>query len=143
MCSSDLVFQGQMRRAYMASARFAINTTVGVAGIFDVATKWGFPKHEEDLGQTLAVWGAPEGPYLMLPVFGPSNPRDAVGLAGSFFLDPVNMVVTNDYPAVGRDSARARWFPTANRWQRTVIPRAFALSWHSSSAALLALSWLR
>jgi phospholipid-binding lipoprotein MlaA len=61
--------------------RFAVNTTVGVIGFFDPATGWGFPASEEDFGQTLAYWGVPSGPYLMLPLLGPSNPRDAAGMA--------------------------------------------------------------
>ena len=61
-------------------ARFAVNTTVGVLGFFDPATGWGFPASDEDFGQTLAVWGLPSGPYLVLPILGGSNPRDAVGL---------------------------------------------------------------
>src|SRR4051812_30846411 len=87
--------QGNWPRAGEALTRFAINSTVGVAGIFDVATRWGFPQHDEDFGQTLGVMGIPEGPYLMLPLFGPSNPRDAIGLAADFYLDPVNIIVTN------------------------------------------------
>lgn len=105
-------FQGNGRRAYSALARFTINTTVGVAGLFDFATRWGFPHHDEDLGQTFGAWGIGEGPYLMLPVFGPSNPRDAIGLAGDFFLDPVNIVVTDQRPFKG-DAGRLTWFPTA------------------------------
>lgn len=62
-------------------ARFAVNTTVGVLGFFDPATGWGFPASEEDFGQTLAHWGVPSGPYLTLPLLGPSNPRDAGGMA--------------------------------------------------------------
>jgi len=89
-------FQGRIERMYQAVARFAINSTVGILGIFDVATGWGFPQHEEDAGQTFATWGAPEGPYLMLPVFGPSNPRDTFGLAVDFLADPVNIVGRNN-----------------------------------------------
>lgn len=62
-------------------ARFGINTTVGILGFFDPATGWGFPASEEDFGQTLAYWGVPSGPYLVLPVLGPANPRDAAGIA--------------------------------------------------------------
>ena len=110
--------QGNPERAGEALARFAINTTVGVAGLFDVATGWGFPEHSEDLGQTMAVMGAPEGPYLVLPFFGPSNPRDAIGMAGDFFLDPVNIVVTNTsvpkhvHP-FSPHHQRLTWFPSA------------------------------
>lgn len=89
------VFQGELQRAYEASARFVINSTVGIVGLFDVATDWGFPHHEEDAGQTFAVWGAPGDPYLMLPVLGPSNPRDAAGTAVGYVADPVNFVIGN------------------------------------------------
>jgi phospholipid-binding lipoprotein MlaA len=89
-------FQGRPERTYMAAARFVINSTVGVLGLFDVATGWGYPHHDEDSGQTFAVMGAPEGPYLMLPIFGPSNPRDALGLVVDNFVDPVNIIGRNN-----------------------------------------------
>jgi len=60
-------------------ARFVVNTTVGLAGFFDPATHFGLEAHQEDFGQTLGVWGIPPGPYLVLPILGPSNPRDTVG----------------------------------------------------------------
>ena len=60
--------------------RFMINSTAGVAGFFDPATHLGMPESDEDFGQTLGVWGVPAGPYLVLPVLGPSNPRDTGGL---------------------------------------------------------------
>ena len=88
--ANDLM-QGEMTRAGETAARFVINSTIGVAGIADVAnSEFGIPRHGEDFGQTLAVWGVPEGPFLMLPVVGPSNPRDAVGLAvDNLVLDPI------------------------------------------------------
>ncbi len=61
--------------------RFAVNTTVGVAGFFDPASRWGLERREQDFGATLGVWGVPAGPYLVLPLLGPSSPRDAGGLA--------------------------------------------------------------
>jgi phospholipid-binding lipoprotein MlaA len=70
-----------------------MNTVMGLGGLIDVAGMHGIPFHDEDFGQTLAVWGVPDGPYLMLPVFGPSNPRDAVGLGAEFFADPVNRML--------------------------------------------------
>ncbi|WP_052214005.1 VacJ family lipoprotein [Belnapia sp. F-4-1] len=74
------MMQGQSRRAGDTLGRFVLNSTVGVAGIFDVAEAWfGVPRHSEDFGQTLATWGVGEGPYLVLPVLGPSNPRDLAG----------------------------------------------------------------
>jgi len=89
-------FQGRPDRVYQAVARFVINSTVGILGLFDVATGWGFPHHDEDSGQTFATMGAPEGPYLMLPIFGPSNPRDAFGLVVDYLVDPVNIVGRNN-----------------------------------------------
>ena len=64
--------------------RFVMNTTVGIAGIWDPAADVGLPAQNEDFGQTLGYWGVPPGPYLVLPILGPSNPRDLVGLAGDF-----------------------------------------------------------
>jgi phospholipid-binding lipoprotein MlaA len=76
------VLQGQPRRAGDTLGRFVLNSTLGLAGIFDVAEGWfGVPRHTEDFGQTLAVWGLGEGPYLFLPVLGPTNPRDLAGSA--------------------------------------------------------------
>lgn len=80
--------QGQLGRAGVSLGRFCLNTTVGLLGLFDVAKEVGMPRHKEDFGQTLAVWGIGEGPYLMLPVLGPSNPRDTVGLVVDYLLDP-------------------------------------------------------
>ncbi len=71
------ILQGKFAYAANDLTRFLINSTIGLAGIFDVATKIGLPRHEEDFGQTLALWGVPSGPYIMLPVLGPSSARDA------------------------------------------------------------------
>jgi phospholipid-binding lipoprotein MlaA len=84
------VLQGEMERAGTTAVRLVINSTVGVAGFRDQAAEWGFPYHNEDFGQTLAIWTVPGGPYVMLPVFGPSNPRDTVGIVVDFFVDPLN-----------------------------------------------------
>jgi phospholipid-binding lipoprotein MlaA len=74
------MLQGQPRRAGDTLGRFLLNTTVGVGGIFDVAGAWfGVQRHTEDFGQTLAVWGVGEGPYLFLPLVGPTNLRDLAG----------------------------------------------------------------
>jgi phospholipid-binding lipoprotein MlaA len=75
------VLQGNIGRAWNTTQRFAINTTVGVVGINDVATTSGKPHHYADLGQTFGVWGIPPGPAVQIPVLGPSNLRDAFGLA--------------------------------------------------------------
>ena len=84
------VMQGDFERAGVTIKRFGVNTVLGVGGIADVASMWGLEKHEEDFGQTLAVWGVEAGPYLMLPIIGPSSPRDAVGRVVDFALDPLN-----------------------------------------------------
>lgn len=86
------MMEGQPRRAGDTAMRFLINTTVGVLGIFDLAKEWGYPDHDADFGMTLAVWGLPDGPFLFLPVFGPSNPRDAVGLGVDVAMDPFTWV---------------------------------------------------
>jgi phospholipid-binding lipoprotein MlaA len=87
--ANDLL-QFEFKRAFTTFNRFAINTTVGVLGIGDAAAEWGLEKHKEDLGQTFAVWGVGEGFYLVLPLMGPSNPRDAIGKFADGYLDPVN-----------------------------------------------------
>lgn len=86
------IAQGEPDRFGNSVARFFINTLLGFFGTFDPAARMGFPAHEEDAGQTFARWGAGEGPYIMLPIFGPSNLRDTLGFAVDSFLDPVNYV---------------------------------------------------
>lgn len=71
--------QGKFADGARDTARFVINTTIGLAGLFDPATDIGLPKNDEDFGQTLGTWGVPEGPYLMVPVFGPYTLRDGFG----------------------------------------------------------------
>ncbi|TVR78276.1 MAG: VacJ family lipoprotein [Rhodospirillales bacterium] len=89
---NDLL-QGRPDRAGTTLARFMVNTTLGVGGVHDAATNLGWERHEADFGQTLAVWGLGEGPYLVLPFLGPSNPRDAVGLGvDSTVLDPLGFI---------------------------------------------------
>ncbi len=86
------VLQAHPRKAGNTMMRLLINTTVGVGGVFDVASGWGFPDHDTDFGLTLAVWGTPTGPFLFLPVLGPSDPRDAVGFGVNVVLDPFTWV---------------------------------------------------
>jgi phospholipid-binding lipoprotein MlaA len=74
------LLQGKLDKSVMMSFRFAWNSVFGVAGILDMATELGIERFPEDFGQTLGVWGVAPGPYLVLPVFGPSTVRDAVGL---------------------------------------------------------------
>jgi len=89
------ILQGDFERAIATLVRFLINTTAGIFGFNDTAGDLDLEFHDEDFGQTLAVWNMPEGPYLMLPVFGPSNPRDAIGRVVDFFIDPLNIWAKN------------------------------------------------
>jgi phospholipid-binding lipoprotein MlaA len=82
--------------------RFTVNTTVGVLGFFDPAGGWGMPRHEQDFGQTLAHWHVPSGPYLVLPLLGPSNPRDAVGLGADYAFSVVPFFVDQAFLWGGR-----------------------------------------
>lgn len=94
---ANALLQGDFDQAGTTFGRFVLNSTVGFFGMFDVADQGaGLEKRSEDFGQTLAVWGLGEGPYLMLPIFGPSNPRDATGLIVDFFIDPFGYVFDND-----------------------------------------------
>ncbi|MGZ5030321.1 MAG: MlaA family lipoprotein [Methylobacter sp.] len=85
---NDLL-QLKMTQGGMDASRFLINTTVGVAGFIDVAKMIDLPKHNEDFGQTLGFWGVPSGNYLVLPFFGASSPREAVGAVGDALLNPL------------------------------------------------------
>jgi len=82
------VLQGKFKQTLQDTGRFLLNSTAGLFGFFDVATPIGLPHHDEDLGQTLAHWGVPSGPYLVLPVLGPSTVRDAGGLYADLYADP-------------------------------------------------------
>ena len=85
--ANDLL-QGDLDRAETTFMRFLINSTLGVAGIFDVASDFGYEYHDEDFGQTLGVWGVGEGFYLVLPLLGPSSARDTVGIVVDSYMDP-------------------------------------------------------
>lgn len=91
LLASD-VLQARPARAGDTLMRLLINTTIGVGGIFDVATDWGWPSHEGDAGMTLALWGIPDGPYLFLPVLGPSSPRSAVGFGLDYAASPTSWI---------------------------------------------------
>ena len=84
------ILQGKPKRAQETINRFLVNSTIGLLGFVDIATRLGFPEHQEDYGQTLAVWGVPAGPYIVLPLLGPSTLRDAVGKVPEFYIaDPL------------------------------------------------------
>jgi len=90
--ANDLL-QGEWDRAETTFMRFLINSTIGVAGIFDVAAEWGYEYHSEDFGQSMATWGVGEGFYLVLPLLGPSSARDAVGIVVDSYIDPWSYVL--------------------------------------------------
>jgi phospholipid-binding lipoprotein MlaA len=104
--------QFKFGKAVSDVGRIMVNTTFGVAGIFDVASGWGLEKHDEDFGQTLGYWGVGDGPFLMLPFLGPSNVRDTVGLVAYYRLDPVvnlgNVPARNSLSALRFVDRRAR-----------------------------------
>ena len=80
--------QAEAGKAATEVARFGVNTTVGLAGLFDPASHFGLGKYDEDLGQMMGRWGIPGGPYWVLPILGPSNPRDTAGFVAQRFLNP-------------------------------------------------------
>ncbi|GAB4465138.1 MAG: hypothetical protein OHK0044_03390 [Burkholderiaceae bacterium] len=97
--AANNLLQGKPVEAVSDICRIAINTTIGLLGCFDVASKMGLEKHNEDFGQTLGRWGLGSGAYLVLPVLGPSTVRDAVGRVPDAYVDPAR---------AGGDSVRAR-----------------------------------
>ena len=104
------VLQGEIKYAFNDAGRFVINTTIGLFGLIDVASKMGLEKHEEDFGQTLGVWGFDSGPYIMIPFLGPSNPRDLLSrpitsfLSGTFAMEDNDVKIT----LVGIDALETR-----------------------------------
>ena len=90
--AANSLLQLKMQQAGQDVARIVVNSTVGVLGLFDVATGIGLDKHDEDFGQTLGYWGLGDGPYIVLPILGPSNVRDSVGWVGDFYTWPVTYV---------------------------------------------------
>jgi phospholipid-binding lipoprotein MlaA len=84
------VLQGKLAQAFRTLDRFILNSTLGIAGVMDVATNMGRPREAEDFGQTLARWGVKSGPYMVLPLFGPSTLRDGIMTPVDFFVDPAD-----------------------------------------------------
>jgi phospholipid-binding lipoprotein MlaA len=121
---NDLL-QGEFERAGNTLIRFVMNSSFGIGGINDFAGEVGIMKHDEDFGQTLAVAGVESGPYLMLPIFGPSNPRDGIGILVDLLIDPFRYI-TNTAFGLGRSGARAvdtraRRYDTINDLERTSL----------------------
>ena len=96
--SINNILQGKFKDGFSDVLRFTINSSIGLGGFIDVASKMGFKKHDEDFGQTLAVWGVPHGPYIMLPGLGPSSLRDTIGMIPDAFLSP--SILLNHEPTI-------------------------------------------
>ncbi|MEE4188422.1 MAG: VacJ family lipoprotein [Roseobacter sp.] len=92
------LLQGDLRGVGVATTRFVMNSTLGLAGFFDPATDLNVPQHDTDFGETLAVWGFGEGAYIEMPIFGPSTQRDAVGFVTDIFTNPLTFVTINTSP---------------------------------------------
>lgn len=126
--ANDLA-QTEFKRAGWTAERFAINSTVGVGGIFDFASKWGIEKQSGDFGQTLYHYGVGEIFYLVLPILGPSNPRDAVGIAVDGYADPFSYLAYDygadvaTYARLGAEGidTRAQNIQALDELQRTSI----------------------
>ncbi|MDX2094920.1 MAG: VacJ family lipoprotein [Alphaproteobacteria bacterium] len=99
--------QGDFTQGMRSFWRFIINSTVGLAGMHDVAAEAGIAPHSEDFGQTLAVWGVGSGPYIVLPLFGPSNLRDTTGMVADIFTSPVTYVSNDIWLTLGIAAGQA------------------------------------
>jgi phospholipid-binding lipoprotein MlaA len=105
------LLQGKVREGLSDAGRFLINTTLGIAGLFDLATEAGLEKHDEDFGQTLGWWGVPEGPYFIVPIIGPRTLRDALALPVDFKGNPVGYLQDDEsrYLLMGLDLVHQRY----------------------------------
>ena len=86
------ILQGKIKSGFSDLGRFTLNSTIVIGGFLDIATDMGLEKHDEDFGQTLAVWGVPDGPYLVLPGLGPSTMRDTLAMIPDAFLTPLWLI---------------------------------------------------
>lgn len=92
--AANALLQGKFKATGTELARFTINSTIGMGGLFDAAKDWNLYRKDEDTGQTLGVYGLGQGMYIVLPILGPSSARDTVGLVGDAFLDPLSYLPT-------------------------------------------------
>jgi phospholipid-binding lipoprotein MlaA len=126
--ANDLL-QGKFKGFGQDTGRFLLNTTVGIGGLFDPATKVGLQKNEEDLGQTFGVWGIKPGPYFVIPILGPSDVRDGIGRVGDGFMSPLSYVKNNyiRYGVYGLDviDIRYRLLPQDHLLDESYDPYAF------------------
>jgi phospholipid-binding lipoprotein MlaA len=123
------LFQGQFHDFGSDIGRLVVNTTVGVGGLFDPATRIGLEKHDRDFGQTLGKWGVPTGTFLMLPILGPSDLRDGLGLVPDRFLTPENYInnstVQLSLTAASAVDGRANLLPYDKALDTAYDPYAF------------------
>jgi phospholipid-binding lipoprotein MlaA len=122
------VLQGNLDRAWNTTERFTVNTIIGGVGLFDVASDWDHPHQSADFGQTLGVWGVGPGPAVQLPLFGPSNARDAVGKVAGIVTDPLSLVsggavtiVKASSGGLGAIDTRAKLVPETDELERTSL----------------------
>lgn len=92
MTATNNLLQGKPKQAVSDLGRVLVNSTVGVLGVFDVATGMGLEKHDEDFGQTMGAWGVGEGAFVFLPIMGPRTVRDTAGIYMDIWFDPVNYI---------------------------------------------------
>ncbi len=125
---NDLL-QGKLNQGVSDIARFVTNSTIGIGGLFDVATSMGLEEHDEDFGQTLAVWGVDEGSYLYLPLFGPNSVRDSTDFVPSTLLNPfyyISSAILFPVTAIKAVNKRANLLEASNiRDEAAVDPYSF------------------
>ncbi len=124
--AANALFQAKPQQSLESTTRFVFNTTFGLAGLFDVASHMDLPKHNEDFGQTLGYWGVPAGPFLVLPLMGPSTVRDTVGNFADGQL-PLPNLLDETINESSRNQWAVRILQTVNmRAQFLATERAFA-----------------
>ncbi|MGR3761633.1 MlaA family lipoprotein [Roseobacteraceae bacterium NS-SX3] len=116
----NALLQGNLREAGAALARFAINSTVGIAGLSDPASEFKIPRVDTDFGETLHVWGVREGAYVELPLYGPSTARDAVGVVVDFFTNPISYAGQNKADNIGVYAEVVRRLGDRGRYSDTI-----------------------
>lgn len=128
------VLQANFDRAWITTQRFVVNTTVGGAGLFDVATDWDLPHHDADFGQTFGVWGLGPGPSLQVPLMGPSNVRDLTGEVAGMFANPLSFAsgdaietVQMANSGVGAVHQRAEMLPVTDDLEKNAIDHYAAM----------------
>ncbi|MFC7690272.1 VacJ family lipoprotein [Paeniroseomonas aquatica] len=141
--AANSLLQGRPQEAATTALRFVFNSTAGLGGMFDLEQFGGPPRARRDFGETLHVWGLPDGPYLMVPVLGPSNPRELTGSIADGFMNPINYLIP-----VGANLGRGAvegWTPgsgTSRRWTRSAPARSTSMPGSAASGSSTATpSW--